>query len=563
MKKTLLLLSLLAVTNAYSKPHTFTIFDLNPGSKESTPHGFTTLNGKMIFAASTAATGYELWASDGTMPGTIMIKEIFPGSSGSNPKGFMEMNGQLYFTATDKDANYELWKTDGTGTGTTIVKDINPTAGGLHKEPKVVLDNKLYFIGNDGTAGYELWVTDGTANGTQMVKDINPGPQGAYDITFTESFIVYNGKVYFTAKTINEGVELWVTDGTANGTQMVKDINPGAAGSDPGAFFPGASNASPSYLTVYKNKLYFIATTDTHGAELWESDGTANGTTEVIDLFTGTQSGAVSIIASTATNKLYLQAGDATTGYELYTSDGTANGTSLVKDIFPGSDPSSIAFSIEYNNNMYFTATDGVKGVELWKTDGTANGTQIVKDILAGSGTSDPKMFAVFNNYLYFMAYQTSNSYQLYRTDGSATGTTIILNPQATIAKPILYVGSLHVFNSNLFFNAAYDASGFELWMIDSDASTSVKHVNSDNPNSFTLAPNPNNGYFTITLQDVSRQQGAQMNMYDMTGRLVYTQKAVNNEQLIRVSLACIPKGLYMIELKTEGWSSMQKMVVD
>ena len=38
-----------------------------------------------------------------------------------------------------------------------------------------VFDGKLYFRADDGVNGTELWVTDGTENGTELVKDIYPG----------------------------------------------------------------------------------------------------------------------------------------------------------------------------------------------------------------------------------------------------------------------------------------------------------------------------------------------------------------------------------------------------
>jgi len=37
------------------------------------------------------------------------------------------------------------------------------------------LNGKLYFNANDGVHGRELWATDGTEAGTQLVKDISPG----------------------------------------------------------------------------------------------------------------------------------------------------------------------------------------------------------------------------------------------------------------------------------------------------------------------------------------------------------------------------------------------------
>ena len=44
-----------------------------------------------------------------------------------------------------------------------------------------------------------------------------------------------------TDKTTNTGTEVWVTDGTAAGTLILKDINPGPANSTPANFaFNGA-----------------------------------------------------------------------------------------------------------------------------------------------------------------------------------------------------------------------------------------------------------------------------------------------------------------------------------
>src|ERR1035438_5755192 len=69
--------------------------------------------------------------------------------------------------------------------------------------------------------------------------DILPGPGASnpYD------FIEYNNKLYFGATDSVHGYELWVSDGTANGTYMLKDIWPGSASSD------------LEYFTLFNNKL--------------------------------------------------------------------------------------------------------------------------------------------------------------------------------------------------------------------------------------------------------------------------------------------------------------------
>ena len=89
--------------------------------------------------------------------------------------------------------------------------------------------NTLYFRANDGTNGQELWKSDGTANGTMMVKDINNGSGGSDPSHLT----AVGNTLYFRANDGTNGYELWKSDGTANGTMMVKDINNGSGSSYP------------------------------------------------------------------------------------------------------------------------------------------------------------------------------------------------------------------------------------------------------------------------------------------------------------------------------------------
>ena len=56
-----------------------------------------------------------------------------------------------------------------------MVKDINPGAGWSNLSGITAVNRIIYFTADDGTHGAELWRSDGTARGTRMVKDINPG----------------------------------------------------------------------------------------------------------------------------------------------------------------------------------------------------------------------------------------------------------------------------------------------------------------------------------------------------------------------------------------------------
>jgi len=89
------------------------------------------------------------------------------------------------------------------------------------------MNSKIYFTATDDNL-YELWVSDGTASGTSMLKDISLGS------SYPRHFQVLLDKIYFRADDYFNGKLLWASDGTAAGTTMV--ANAGVAGRGNGGF---------------------------------------------------------------------------------------------------------------------------------------------------------------------------------------------------------------------------------------------------------------------------------------------------------------------------------------
>src|SRR5690349_14181261 len=79
--------------------------------------------------------------------------------------------------------------------------------------------------------------TKGTSSGFHLTKDINTATQGSYPTNYAPNafanFAVLNNVSYFEADDGIHGYELWRSDGTAEGTYLVKDIYPGEQSSDP------------------------------------------------------------------------------------------------------------------------------------------------------------------------------------------------------------------------------------------------------------------------------------------------------------------------------------------
>ena len=60
-----------------------------------------------------------------------------------------------------------------------LVKDINPGPESSFLTWLTRVGDRVFFIATDGVHGQELWVSDGTEQGTYMVMDIVPGPEGS------------------------------------------------------------------------------------------------------------------------------------------------------------------------------------------------------------------------------------------------------------------------------------------------------------------------------------------------------------------------------------------------
>ena len=93
------------------------------------------------------------------------------------------------------------------------------------------MNGTLFFTADDGVA------RPGAVEERRDGRGHRPGqghqPGHALTSSFPGPFVESNGTLFFTADDGIHGRELWKTDGTAAGTVLVKDITPGAHGSDP------------------------------------------------------------------------------------------------------------------------------------------------------------------------------------------------------------------------------------------------------------------------------------------------------------------------------------------
>jgi ELWxxDGT repeat protein len=487
-KNTFLLLLIIAITPiCYAQTYESTLLELN-FTDGSNPQSFVSDSGNngFYFTAENSVSGRELWYSNGTTSGTRLIKDIFSGTESSNPVLFTLVNENLFFIANDGVHGTELWKTDGTTSGTILVKDFRPNNSSANSNiirNFISYNGNAYFSYDDGVNGEELWISDGTDQGTKLFIDIRIGSLSSNP----NNYFVFKGELYFTADDGMNGKEVWKTDGTSSGTSILKDINPS-----------GSGVANDCKFIVLNDLLMFYATTNLKGAELWKSNGTSEGTVLVKDILLGSRSSNHQLEGIYFNNSIVFKADDGTNGYELWKTDGTESGTFMLKNINTNSFGNGFSYSTPVfakdDTYVYFLADDGVNGDELWKTDAIQNGvTGLVKNISQNNKSIEVKKihYDSFHKRLMFYAYDQSNSnYSLWISNGTEAGTIEIEDVKGVPSSGYGYEEYFVTLNNKTIFNGSSSVNGVELWSTTNSLHEvmllrDLSYSNSGNPSKF------------------------------------------------------------------------------
>jgi ELWxxDGT repeat protein len=303
-------------------------------------------------------------------------------------------------------------------------------------------DGQVLFAAS-GAHGTELYMTDGTAQGTRIVADIMPGPNSSSPA----NFVVVGDLAFFTARTNATGGELYCTDGTSAGTRLVADLAAGTASS------------TITAMTPFDGRLYFIA-----GGSLWRTDGTAAGTTNAWPS-SGSDPRTVTGSVAVFRDELYFVGNDSASGRELRALD-VRGDVRLVIDIGTGASSGNPARLMATDDRLFFSANGG-SGTELFVTDGTAGGTRQVADLNPGTAGSTPITLAAFGNRVFFSATTNASSpgtTELFISDGTPGGTTAL---GATFGQAGPALGSYTAFSGGLVFVASDSTGGTEPWTSD------------------------------------------------------------------------------------------------
>jgi ELWxxDGT repeat protein len=217
------------------------------------------LGNDLVFTQpDSSGSGTSLWVTDGTAGGTVQLQDFQSSGGHSNDGAVSSLTaaGGLVYIVAQSGTDTQLWATNGTVAGTVQLTSASAGAGGVDPSSLAQMGGTLYFLANDPASGKEaLWSSDGTVSGTKVITDwggsaaSNPGGGNP-----SSDQLVASDRALFIVRgqqSSASGPDLWESDGTASGTTDLGNLP-----------------QTPSNLTAAGTTLFFTAT-DSQGTELW------------------------------------------------------------------------------------------------------------------------------------------------------------------------------------------------------------------------------------------------------------------------------------------------------
>jgi len=97
--------------------------------------------------------------------------------------------------------------------------------------------------------------------------------------------------------------------------------------------------------------------------------------------------------------------------------------------------------------------------------------------------------------------------------------------------------------------------------IVESGSSSKMLNVNTPNEPSFSVYPNPSSDYVTIDFMNVADVDKTNINLTDLSGKVVYTNEVSQTSRLI-IPTTSFSKGIYILSIKTGSKSFVQKLVI-
>ncbi len=332
----------------------------------------------------------------------------------------------------------QLWKTDGTSPGTSLLKTLpsflyNGDYLGMMKF------NDILFLQFNALYLYDLSSNSYTSKNVQIIKPL-----------------LKNNQFFFLGKDINYGDELWKTDGTVSGTEMVYDIYPGDIGSQ------------IENIQIVDSIFFFNARHPNFGYEPWISNGSASGTRVLKDFTSGNNLGnSQNFNIVKCRNKFYFTLDDT-----IYKADLSLHSNTIVKLFIQGIGTSPKHLFV-MNDTVYFSLYKNNIGRKFYKYTGINPVIQVTDLNPTGNDVlEDSPIYLLDNTWIF-----RYNNNVFAKSNGTIQGSKFIIKPNKVNYSTNILDFAIHQNNLLCFVRGSYNSVGGRVLMLKINAASDTAQM--------------------------------------------------------------------------------------
>lgn len=379
--------------------------------------------------------------------------EIFASVKNTNDVSkFTLISEEIYFYTYSRDSVLvTAWRMNLNGSGPKKLLDLNidiPNTGGFVGTTVqfVKVGNQVYSI-----IGGVIWRYNLATKSTEIIERLPFTPMSGYQ----PRMISFGGCAYIFDIN-NSATRLYKVTSTSANASLITTL----PYTDSDGFFGGIDSA-----IVYKNRLYFSYNDGARGPELWVTDGTAAGTDIFFELVAGGIGGLPANFL--IRNDVFIFSGS-DTGFSanLYQSDGTPQNTNILTTIEGGFPRNP---SVSLNNKTLFDIEGSFGSAELWslKDNGTSLQAERTSQLYPLSNTalrnfaSSP---AIYQNLAFFgVRYSQGNFYtgfDVWSTSGETGNVSLAFSRPLQQGSDSLSANGLISTDAGIFWSERYSSGG-------------------------------------------------------------------------------------------------------
>lgn len=506
--------------------------------QDSKPRAFQTIGNNMFFTA--IHTGNRQQAYKRSKSSGIITKlSNFDFEIGNINKSISV--GDYYYATAQSSTG--ISRTDGTTSGSEFINIGSQTFSGLYKFD----DNTLMFRTSAPNAT-RIWKINNNNSIPQLIKQNVDNSGSSYEMS--NNSVKLGNYLYFIFKE-NGLPSIYKTDGTSLNTLKITN------------FTDLVSNSVIDIIGTINNQFVYYKTPNPYSeySEIWISDGSGNGT--LLQTFTqrprkesvifnnklyfiGYKSGFSYLMTTDGTNA----------GTQMVRQIGNGDSSPYNYD--------QISAIFSYCGNNLFIANFGYRN-SVWKTDGTAAGTiELAQHSITDYNTSYYSDFSCAKNYLYFLNLGSDKIWRTDGTlvNTQPFSVTVMKNGLPDVADEQITgvpLPSMATDGDNLFINSYTESNGWELYSITSDLPTflSTEEVGIKTGKIVAIELYPNPASNDLHVKTPNNQIIDRVEIYDLSGKLTRNI----NFNLNSIDVSQLNSGIYLLKVSIKDKTYSGKFI--